>query len=108
MKDFKEIALTKGNRRVIWEYIGEGWSGDYNEDDPQDTPLLRFSCFRRDGKEWGEMPDASYCTRMPLNSPAKILKEAAKIIVEAIQDCQYKRRLEELSWFCPEDFKKKV
>jgi len=27
---------------VSLEYIGEGLSGDYDEEDPEDVPLLRF------------------------------------------------------------------
>lgn len=106
-KDY--IVINKaGDRRVTWEWIGEGWSGDYNEDDKSDTPLLRFSCDEKIGDAWIGMDDASYCTRMPIKSPKKYLKRGAEIILEAIADISYKRRLEELSWFCPEDFKNKV
>jgi len=107
---FKHIVIInkKKNRRVTWEWIGEGWSGDYDENDPQDTPLLRFYCDKKVKGGWEEMSDASYCTRMPITSPKDYLKRAAEIILQAIEDGgSYKKRLEELSWFCPEDFEKK-
>lgn len=105
---FKDYVVRnkKGNRRVTWEWIGEGWSCDYNENDPDDEPLLRFSCDEKIGRQWEGMEDASYCTRLPITVPKKYLKRGAEIILEAIEDISYKKRLEELSWFCPEDFKK--
>ena len=103
---FKEIVTLnrKRNRRVTWEWIGEGWSGDYNEDDINDLPLLRFSCDRKIDGQWEQMEDASYCTRMPISTPIQTLARAAAIILEAIEDVCYKKRLEELSWLEPLDF----
>ena len=36
------IELIRGGRKVEWIDIGEGWSGDYDPDDPDDIALLRF------------------------------------------------------------------
>lgn len=110
---FKELEVKKGALKVVWEWIGEGNECDYNPDDPDDVPLLRFSCYRKTGKgnkwsDWEQMDDASYCTRMPINSPKKYLKRGAEIILDAIEHESYKKRLEELSWFCISDFKGKV
>jgi len=111
-----DLELVRGNRKVVWEYIDEGWSGEYNPNDPNDTPLLRFSCYEYRGGEgfkveepldWVQMDDASYCTRMPVGTPVRILAQAAAIILEAVEDVCYKKRLEELSWFEPEDFTKR-
>lgn len=104
---FNEVEFIYKNHKVVWEYIGEGWSGEYDSEDPGDTPLLRFSCYRFDYNTeggWKELEDASYCTRMPVTAPLRALALAAAVIMEAILDGAYKRRLEELSWFCPEDF----
>lgn len=109
-----DLELVRGNRKVVWEYIDEGWNGEYNPDDPNDTQLLRFNCYECDEtgftvenpNRWRQMDDGSYCTSMPVGTPVKILAQAAAIILEAIEDVYYKRRLEELSWFCPEDFEK--
>lgn len=113
---FTDVEVVRGNHKVVWEYIGEGLSGEYNPEDPTDTPLLRFSCYEyihRDNEghiidDWEQMNDASYCTRMPPTASLRHLLIAAGIILEAIEDVCYKKRLEELSWFCPEDFKEKT
>ena len=105
--DFKDIELIRGDKRVVWEYIGEGWSGDYNPDDPEDTQLLRFSCFEKvfyHEEDWTELSDSSYCTEMPINTPVSILAQAAARIMQEIEDVSYKRALEQLSYLCPEDF----
>jgi len=111
--EFSEIMLQRGNKRVEWEWIGEGLDGDYDPNDPEDIPLLRFSCSEFNTPEegdiddgWKQMDDASYCTRMPVTSSLHDLTKAAVIILEAIEDCCYKKRLEELSWLCTEDFSK--
>ena len=111
---FKELDLIRDGKKVTWEYLGEGWSGDYNPDDPEDTQLLRFSCSQivdidtDDGDDltegWQELPDSSYCTRMPINTPYSILAEAAARIMQEIEDVNYKKALEQLSYLCPEDF----
>jgi len=109
---FVEVELIWKSMRVTWEWIGEGNEGDYNPDDPEDTPLLRFSCdhyiITDDGDGyWEGMEDASYCTQLPVDTPMRHLVKAAGIIMEAIDtDSSYKRELEHLSWFCPEDFDK--
>lgn len=106
---FKDYIVKdrSGKIRVIWEWIGEGHDSDYNEDDGDDEPLLRFSCQKKEGREWVEFgQDSSYCTQLNINTPKKYLKRGAEIILEAIADISYKRRLEELSWLCIEDFQK--
>ncbi|MHA2403848.1 MAG: hypothetical protein ACXADH_12710 [Candidatus Kariarchaeaceae archaeon] len=106
LEEFTDIEVIKGDRKVTWEYLGEGWCGDYDPDDPEDNPLLRFSCDELIDGDWEQMDNGSYCTRMPTNSPKEYLLRGAGIILEAIADICYKKRLEELSWFCPEDFEK--
>ena len=95
--------------RVEWVNLGEGWSGDYDPDDPEDENLLRFDCYVHNGEIWEDPGDASYCTRMPANTDPRILRRVIKIILERFADTyaahSYKRALEELSWLCPDDFK---
>lgn len=106
LEAFADIVIIKGDKKVVWEYLGEGCSGDYDENDPKDTPLLRFSCFKKGKEGWQELSDSSYCTRMPTSSPKKYLKQVAKDILKAIEKSSYKRKLEGISWICPEDFQK--
>jgi hypothetical protein len=104
--EFEELILEQGDKRVTWEWIGEGNEGDYNPDDPDDEPLLRFSCSKYTGDgEWEGMEDASYCTALPITTPRRYLAIAASIVLEAIDtNSSYKRELEHLSWFCLSDF----
>ena len=107
---FTDLELIRGEFKVVWEWLGEGLSGDYNENDEGDEPLLRFSCYKfeapgfRAEPEWLQMDDASYCTLLKVGTPLKVLAYAAGIILEAIEDVCYKKHLEELSHFCLEDF----
>lgn len=82
------VSSRRGNIIAEWEYIGEGWSGDYNPDDPDDTMLLRFSVkefhkVSEFGGQWVEMDDASYCTQMPVDTDEKILRRALELILDA-------------------------
>jgi hypothetical protein len=109
--DFDDFIVEHKGLRVTWEWIGEGWNGDYNPDNPDDDPLLRFSCdrFDVDSMDWVGMEDASYCTRLPISTPTRHLAIASAIILEEIDtDSSYKKALEHLSWFCPEDFNKEM
>ena len=107
---FKEITVQIGEDRVTWEYIGEGYSGDYcqiNEEGgfADDAPLLRFSCNRMIDGEWEELPNASYCTHLTVDEDRDNLLKAARNILDAIQGTDiYKRKLEELSWLEHADF----
>lgn len=103
------LALTLGSIRVEWEDIGEGWSGDYNPEDPQDQELLRFTVARREGLqgEWQQVDDASYCTAMPVDTPIDILISGLAYILGRVYDAtlageSIKVDCEELSWLSPE------
>ena len=69
--DYINLNIIRDNVRVEWDYIGEGISGDYNGDNPEDIKLLRFRVSSRDGAEdiWTDVDDGSYCTCMPLDTP---------------------------------------
>lgn len=111
---FEELEIIRGNYRATWEYIGEGWSGDYDPEDPEDIPLLRFSVDRHvdsEFLEWEGMDNASYCTRMPIDSNREHLERGLNIVLDEVIDAEengksYKRELERLSWFEPADFTK--
>jgi len=108
---FEELEITRGNYRATWEYLKEGWEGEYRGADSDDVPLLRFSVSELVNGDWYEMSDASYCTRMPIDSNREHLEKALNIILDEVIDGvengkSYKKELERLSWFCPEDFKK--
>ena len=106
------IELIRGGRKVEWVDIGEGWSGDYNPDDPEDVALLRFDVLeltKVEGLfsdspelEWEQMDDASYCTQMPADTSEADLRRGAEIIMDATYGkTNIKKICEELSWISP-------
>lgn len=111
LRDDGEIIATKNNVRVILTHIGEGYSGDYNPDDPEDEPLYRFDVFVYQYGEWELVPDASYCTGLSINAPLTQKVEAAKRLlfwfwkaITFIPDTSVKRLGEQLSWIgCQDD-----
>lgn len=101
--------LVRGDVAVEWEYIGEGWGGDYDEADPQDEPLLRFYVQRRtpDG-EWADVEDASYCTQMPATATPAQRRRGLEILMERFYDDvvagkSVKKLGEEMSWIGLDD-----
>ena len=106
MKGLHEGELV----RVTLEYIGEGHRGDYDEDDPTDERLLRFSVYRwQDDEEMDgggyylELNDASYCTQLPESAGLPIQTMALGVIMEAVYDLiqsgqSIKKVCERLSW----------
>ncbi len=121
MKEYFE--LVEDNVKVAFEYIGEGYEGDYNQADPEDAKLLRFDVFAHHSlrnpyaedsmMEFGYMLDSSYCTHLPLNLPEDVINKALRVIMdevkgEVIAGHSIKRICEHLSWLCPDDLIKKV
>jgi hypothetical protein len=85
---------------VCLEDIGEGIQGEYNEDDPNDMPLLRFTVF----KDHEAVEDSSYCTQLNVDTiTEEQATRALNIIMEAVYDKlqsgdSVKRTCEQLSW----------
>lgn len=106
---FREMRLTKGNLRVVWEYVGEGWGGDYNPNDPKDTPFLRFSCDEKINGVWEGIEDSSYCTQMSANTSRSTLKRGLKYIMSGLKEAvdagrSVRKVMERNSWLSPKDF----
>lgn len=104
------VSIENDLIRVDWYDAGEGFCGDYNPEDPEDVHLLRFDVYRKEGDDWLEVEDASYCTRMPYASDQELLVYSLYIIFkryyDVLKDDPYrsvKKLGEELSWICPED-----
>lgn len=103
------MNVTNGQFMAEWVDIGEGWDGNYNPSNPDDTPLLRFDTYRKNGDEWEPIDDGSYCTAMPVDTPDNILLRALELIVadlNAVVDLNPKRALEGLSWMSPAWFER--
>lgn len=70
---------------VVLEDLGEGRNGEYDESDPEDVPLLRFTVFK-DGEQ---VEDASYCTTIPTSaSRAEQFQIAFNILSQVYEDVQ--------------------
>lgn len=83
------MSATDGFLRVDWSNIGEGYCGDFDEDDPEDENLLRFDVYVRnpsygenaeDWEKWDTVEDASYCTLMPATADKETLEKAIRSI----------------------------
>lgn len=99
-------ALKLGRVLVEFEDIGEGWNGEHEENDPADQPLLRFNVYRMEDGAWAPVDDASYCTRVPVDTPDKTLDKLLLILMDRVYDLvadglSVKQLCEELSWIEP-------
>ncbi len=90
--------------QVEFEHVGEGQCGDYNVDDLEDVPLLRFYVSQlKDGK-WVELVSVSQCTNLSVFTPESTIARASEKVAEAIHAALGKpetlaRIAENLSWF---------
>lgn len=117
------IEATHGDLHLHLEYEGEGFNGEYQSEDPNDQPLLRFRLFIRGElaktlsetirdveydpatpDSWMDFPNGSYCT----NINAQIGDEQAQRLADqmvitiaevyATGNIPLKRICERLSW----------
>jgi len=122
-----EVLSDDGEVMVDLEWIGEGNCGEYNPEDPEDQPLIRYSLYRKfhmnqdpdeianvcdvdvyEEGEWMAVEDGSYCTQLVATAPKEQLEAAAKFILEQVEDelrdfQREKRLYERLSWIKLED-----
>lgn len=132
IEDFEEIQVISedGRVRVVLEWLGEGHNGDYQTEDPEDEPLVRFSVYRKylpdeemaphflddvtpvafTSEDWGwrAVADGSYCTQLPATLPKEKLLQAAQAILNQVEgdissQVRCKKLLEQLSWLGPDD-----
>ena len=106
--DFEEVVVEdeiEGRVRVALEYIGEGYSGDFDDEDEEDMPLIRFTVYEREfGIEiWEQVDDSSYCTQIPITTPREQLEGIARSILAEVEDpilrgYSIKKLCERLSW----------
>lgn len=83
MIDGHNVEIRKGDRVVSLEYIGEGFSGDYDENNPEDAPLLRLDVGMFDATNIGDQyPDDNFSTCT--NISARITTAQAEKICEML------------------------
>lgn len=94
------MIFSKGKFKVILEYIGEGFSGDYDKSDPTDEPLIRFTCYQQDD----QLNGASFCTMASITTPKRKLMSFGQNILNILVNTngkyeQYYAKLQKLSHF---------
>lgn len=104
--NFADMQMKCDNVGVGWTYLNEGYDGDYDPNDPDDKPLLRFDVWCDDF----EVLDASYCTHVPATTDRATLQRMLSHIMNAVfenvhQGKGVKKICERLSWINPSDFK---
>ena len=104
------VSIENDIIRADWYDAGEGICGDYNPEDPDDIPLLRFDIYKKEGEDWVGVDDASYCTRMPATERLETLTRSLYIIFKEYNDVlkddpdvSVKKLGEALSWISPDD-----
>jgi hypothetical protein len=96
-------GIIRGNVKIEWVNLGEGFDGDYDPENPDDRNLLRFEVYRNEGIEWVAIEDGSYCTLVDANSPYSVLTDHLRHFMDTIYDDvsahgKAKRLCESLSW----------
>ena len=107
--DPRVAQLTENYVRVTFANLWEGVSGDYDPEDPEDTPFLRFDVERWNGFDWEPVEDASYCTTISayvypsVKADKERLEGLLRTIIDTVGDdvragIPIKKKCEELSW----------
>jgi hypothetical protein len=78
------LVAEKGGYKCELEWIGEGRSGDFDEEDPQDEKILRFTISQKQDDEWDTCPNGSFCTNLSLPRPKADVLLAAKMILHLV------------------------
>jgi len=98
----QEITVSMGALKIVWEHLGEGRFGDYNPDDSEDDPLMRFTVLIYSNKEKDYVPveDGSYCTLIEVDKATAFeLEILGQMILTSFKNSTNpKRTLEAASW----------
>ena len=95
------MIVTSNGVHVELEDLGEGLSGEYNDEDTDDEPLLRFTV--TSGEDFEPIEDASYCTRISADTDLVRQGHLASMILNEVLEPvlagkSIKKLCERLSW----------
>ncbi len=115
-----EESVRKAKNGVMIELIniGEGMIGDYNENNPEDTNLLRFDVYTNasrtsdpDDENWESID--SWCTLLPATMSEEKITKALDVLFNEFYDAlkddlttSIRRLGDNLSWTSEEDIEK--
>jgi len=109
--NFQEMEVFSQDEkiRVVLTWLGEGIDGDYNPEDAEDVPLLRFDVYTwsEEDSAWSCPEDSSYCTQLSAFAGEEICRKAIEHILCEVENRggnSMKRVCEELSWISEMEF----
>ena len=82
--EFSEIQRENDRFSLTLAYIGEGLSGDYDEEDEGDIRLLRFYLQEKVETGWEEVDDGSACTLLDATESREKLLEVVQNMLDYI------------------------
>lgn len=103
-KDKPDLSAERDGVKVDLEWIGEGLCGDFNSNDEDDVPLLRFTVLKElDPGIWEEVEHGSYCTQLSAKLPQEELQKFCDAMLNQVFDAvkvgaSIKNECERLSW----------
>jgi hypothetical protein len=102
-KRFEPVAVEEDGVKVEYDWMGEGDNGDYQPDNPEDKPLLRFTVYQLKGATWHPVEDSSNITLLPITTSEEILGKLARYILNIVKNHvligrKIKGECERLSW----------
>lgn len=75
--------------RIIFSHIGEGYDGEYDENDVNDKRLYRMDVYMKVGDDYIEIEGTSLCTNITLDIPTEILGEYADTLLRKICESEF-------------------
>ena len=95
--------VDNGVKVTLHDETGEGWNGDYDPSDPNDSLLLRFDVDHLVDGEWEPVDNGSMCTGLSADISPEKANVALQIIMKEVGDPvragnSIKKTCERLSW----------
>ena len=98
-------TLEREDVRIEWVYLDEGFSGEYNPNDPDDVAFLRFDLMKKIDGEWEYVENGSYCTHFSYDATTEqkkrglelLMKHAYPLLKKYPENNEIKRMAEKLS-----------
>lgn len=88
------LSLEGETYRLSFEYVGEGYDGEYFEDDPEDRKLLRYTACKKDVNGDLEVSSGSACTCLTVAVNPEDLKYLMKEMLAVLEKNKSGKSLE--------------
>ena len=86
--EIEELEVEGVDFRCVFTYIGEGYNGNYDINDPEDEPLYRLDVYELDeeGEEFRDEPSYSSCTTFSVREDPQTLMNYLETILEKLNE----------------------